>query len=144
MNYFERYRFRRHTTEFIANGICHLLTSPTRRNKPILPIVQILLFLPFVAMRSHNGHINVLKTAMVIQFINFICRWCLFWYLKNKLTPTLKMFFPMTVMWPPGFGYVGKICHHGQNIIQIIAFTPSWEWQYNCLGQFFWIGRVSR
>ena len=41
---FERYRFRRPTIEFIANSICHLLTSPTRRNNPILLIVQILRF----------------------------------------------------------------------------------------------------
>ena len=41
---FERYRFRRPTIEFIANGICHLLTGPTRKNNPILLIVQILRF----------------------------------------------------------------------------------------------------
>jgi hypothetical protein len=48
---FERYRFRRPTIEFITNGISHLLTSSTRRNKPFLPIVQILLFLRFVATK---------------------------------------------------------------------------------------------
>ena len=64
---FKRYRFRRPTIEFIANGICHLLTSPTRRNKPILPIVQILLFLRFVATGSHlaliGDHLGVSESA---------------------------------------------------------------------------------
>jgi hypothetical protein len=64
---FERYRFRGPTIEFIANGICHLLTSPTRRNKPILPIVQILLFLRFVATGSHlaliGDHLGVSESA---------------------------------------------------------------------------------
>ena len=55
---FERYRFRRPTIEFITNGISHLLTSPTRTNKPILPIVQILLFLRFVATGAHLAHIG--------------------------------------------------------------------------------------
>ena len=64
---FERYRFRRPTIEFTANGICHLLTSPTRRNKPILPIVQILLFLRFVATGSRlaliGDHLGVSESA---------------------------------------------------------------------------------
>ena len=64
---FERYRFRRPTIEFIANGICHLLTSPTRRNKPILPIVQILLFLRFVVTGSLlaliGDHLGVSESA---------------------------------------------------------------------------------
>ena len=64
---FERYRFRRPTIEFITNGISHLLTSSTRRNKPFLPIVQILLFLRFVATGSHlvliGDHLGVSESA---------------------------------------------------------------------------------
>ena len=55
---FERYRFRRPTIEFITNGISHLLTSSTRRNEPFLPIVQILLFLRFVATGAHLAHVG--------------------------------------------------------------------------------------
>ena len=92
---FERYRFRRPTIEFIANGFCHLLTSPTRRNKPILPIVQILLFLRFVATGSHlaliGDHLGVSESATGRACKN-ICRaiWRIFSHVIRFDSPTEK------------------------------------------------------
>jgi len=82
---YERYRFRRPTIEFIANGICHLLRSSTRRNRPILPIVQILLFLRFVATGAHlaliGDHLGVSESATG-RACRKVCRaiWSIFHY----------------------------------------------------------------
>ncbi|XP_061185188.1 uncharacterized protein LOC133193243 [Saccostrea echinata] len=50
---FQRYRFRPATTHFLVNGLHQELTTDTNRNKPISPLLQVLLFLRFVATGAH-------------------------------------------------------------------------------------------
>jgi hypothetical protein len=66
---FERYRFRRSTIEFIANSICHRLTSPMRRNNPILLIVQILRFREEDSKRKANGRTDDVRKVMAIAHL---------------------------------------------------------------------------
>ncbi|CAC5419272.1 unnamed protein product [Mytilus coruscus] len=50
---FDKYRFRRPTITFILNGIHHFLHRETRRNFALSPVIQLLLFLRFVATGTH-------------------------------------------------------------------------------------------
>lgn len=64
---FERYRFRRPTITFILNGIHHFLERETRRNFALSPVIQLLLFLRFVATGTHlslvGDSLNVSESA---------------------------------------------------------------------------------
>ncbi|XP_052087470.1 putative nuclease HARBI1 isoform X1 [Mytilus californianus] len=50
---FDKYRFRRPTITFILNGIHNFLHRETRRNFALSPVIQLLLFLRFVATGTH-------------------------------------------------------------------------------------------
>lgn len=50
---YDRYRFSPETILFIVHGVSGILQSDTARNRPIPPLVQVLLFLRFVATGAH-------------------------------------------------------------------------------------------
>nr|XP_034324835.1 putative nuclease HARBI1 [Crassostrea gigas] len=48
-----RYRFRPDTIHFLVNGVSDQLVTATKRNSPVPPLLQVLLFLRFVATGAH-------------------------------------------------------------------------------------------
>ncbi|XP_062600943.1 uncharacterized protein LOC134262567 [Saccostrea cucullata] len=50
---FQRYRFSPTSILFIVNGVHDHLQRDTARNRPIPPLIQVLLFLRFVATGAH-------------------------------------------------------------------------------------------
>ncbi|XP_046585276.1 putative nuclease HARBI1 [Haliotis rubra] len=60
---FERYRFRRSTIFFIVDLISHKLAHPTQRSHSLPPIIQVLIFLQFVA--SGAFHLLVAQSFSV-------------------------------------------------------------------------------
>lgn len=64
---FQRYRFSQGSILFILDGIVDLLQADTARNRPIPPLIQVLLFLRFIATGAHLrlvGHsLNVSESS---------------------------------------------------------------------------------
>ena len=50
---YQRYRFSTETILFIVDGVNNILETDTARNRPIPPLIQVLLFLRFVATGAH-------------------------------------------------------------------------------------------
>lgn len=50
---FQRYRFSPASILFILDGIVDLLQADTARNRPIPPLIQVLLFLRFIPTGAH-------------------------------------------------------------------------------------------
>lgn len=50
---YQRYRFRPDTIHFLVNGVSDQLVTATKRNSPVPPLLQVLLFLRFVATGAH-------------------------------------------------------------------------------------------
>lgn len=50
---YQRYRFRPDTIHFLVNGVLNQLETATKRNSPVPSLLQVLLFLRFVATGAH-------------------------------------------------------------------------------------------